>query len=307
MKRLCLIGFGRWGKVHLAASKVLKNAKITCVVSRHFEDSKSEYSYLAFYKDFDDAVDAETIDAVIIASSPIDHYEYAKKCAENHLPFLIEKPFTLSYKDSKEITDLVIREDLACMVSYLHLFSLGYSQMKQDIKQHEENLEISSNFFSNGPVRDDISVIRDWGSHDLAMCLDILGYDLYDDIGIAQIEKLKNQTKFHGTYKFTLDFHSNNKFKICVSNNSTIEKHNFSVKAKKNIYRYYGDGSYISFFGKNTQKKVCVASENELPLQLTHKRFIDLLDSKKKKNFDSLKLASKVNLILDNIENLIEY
>jgi len=306
MKKLCLVGFGNWGKIHLAASKVLENAKITCIVSKHFVDNKSEYPHTTFYKDFDEAVNKESIDAVIISSSPAYHYVYAKKCIEHKIPFLVEKPFTLSYKESKEITDLVIGENLSCMVGYLHLFSLGYKEMKRDLKHFRESLEISSNFFSNGPVRDDVSVIRDWGSHDLAMCLDIINCEC-DDVDIIQIDKLNNQTKFHGTYRFAIDFHSKNKFYISVSNKSITEEHNFSVRAKNYDFRYFGDGSYMSYSDNKVQKEVIVSSYKELPLQLTQKKFIDSLNKINKKNFDSLKLASKVNFILDKIENLTYY
>ena len=61
------------------------------------------------------------------------------------------------------------------MVGYQQLYSRKHKLLKKQIKGIGEIKNIFSVTTSDGPFRKNISVIRDWGSHEIATALDLFG------------------------------------------------------------------------------------------------------------------------------------
>jgi len=69
-------------------------------------------------------------DAVMIGTDPMSHYKLAKFCLQNGKHVLMEKPFTTSVKESKELVDLAKKKKLK--LGIVHNFQFSDSSQKLD-------------------------------------------------------------------------------------------------------------------------------------------------------------------------------
>ena len=74
------------------------------------------------------------------------------------------------------------------MVGYQHLYSEKYKLLKKKNPKIGKIDNIYSISLSDGPFRKKISVIRDWGSHEVALAI-----DLFDDLPKSVIIKKINK------------------------------------------------------------------------------------------------------------------
>jgi len=61
------------------------------------------------------------------------------------------------------------------MVGHTHLFHPAFRKLKAIAPKYGKIRSISSEAGNYGPFRPDTPVLWDWGAHDVAMCLDLLG------------------------------------------------------------------------------------------------------------------------------------
>ena len=105
--KILLFGIGYWGKNHLR--ELSNNDKVTSliVVDPFFEsytDLMNKYSDVKFYHSFSDALaENKNIDGAVIATPPSTHFEIAKKCLENGIHVLVEKPMVESLDELKQL------------------------------------------------------------------------------------------------------------------------------------------------------------------------------------------------------------
>ncbi len=94
--RLMLSGPGLIGKTHARILSAHDACDLVAIVAPDTEENRSaaqEFD-VAFYSDFDAALEAEHIDGVIISSPNPFHFAQALACVKRGLPTLVEKPIT---------------------------------------------------------------------------------------------------------------------------------------------------------------------------------------------------------------------
>src|SRR5512133_2215244 len=75
----------------------------------------------------------ETCGAVMIGASPQNHYKLVKFCLENGKHVLVEKPFTLSVKESEELVRLAKKKKLALCIVHNLQFADSSKKLDRDI------------------------------------------------------------------------------------------------------------------------------------------------------------------------------
>lgn len=78
------------------------------------------------YCDYDSLLDDENIECVYIPLPPALHFEWAKKALQANKHVMLEKPFTLTLNDTKQLIDLAKTKELALHENYMFLY---HSQM----------------------------------------------------------------------------------------------------------------------------------------------------------------------------------
>ena len=105
-------------------------------------------------------------DAIIIATPAETHYELAKEAINSGKHVLIEKPMVMDRAEAEELYALAVKQNITGFVNHVHLYSPAWREMKSKV---DEIVSIVS--VSGGPCKTDPR--WDWGSHDVAMRLDL--------------------------------------------------------------------------------------------------------------------------------------
>lgn len=174
--RIGLIGLGRWGKRYVVALLQMPDVELVGIAGRaHQFDCLDDSLKGSFDEDWRVVCLDPSLDGIIVATSPESHYEVVKFALERGLPTLVEKPFTLSASETDELHYLSRKQNVLCMVNYIHLYANGYKDLKKNVGACGRVREIYSESFAYGPFRSGASVLWDWGCHDISMCIDLLG------------------------------------------------------------------------------------------------------------------------------------
>lgn len=297
--KLCLVGCGRWGRVYLNTIQKISRIKVDwIIINKTIPKIEGKYN---FSNDLDELLKKEKIDGVVIVSPPHTHFKLAKICIKHHIPVLVEKPFTNSYQESSFLKKEFYKNKLLCMVGYQHLFSSKYRLLKNPKSKIGNVKNVYSISISDGPFRKNINVIRDWGSHEVAIAIDIFD-DLPQSLNITKDKK--SFTNYHkGLYTLEMNFSKGRKFFSFFGNQSKIKKNQVIVEYESG-YTFQDNLCHYGNITICNDKLINIDDINKihpLPLESSIKEF-----QKKIKNnsyISNLDLSINVNKILDKLEN----
>lgn len=115
------------------------------------KDERFEYIGVAYYREqdaefakqfketyggeiftsFETAINDPRVDAVYVPQPPALHHRYGKMVLEAGKHLFMEKPFTTSLEDSKELVELAKEKDLAVIENYMFRFHKQISEFKR--------------------------------------------------------------------------------------------------------------------------------------------------------------------------------
>ncbi len=173
--RLVLLGAGRWGRRYIETVRTLNGVALVAVASSNPETASLVPPGCQVLPRWQDALEAENVDGVVIATPPGFHYEMAHAALARHLPSLIEKPLTLDLEEAEALCHEAERRETLVLVDHTHLFAPAYRALKSNLGRLGRILSIDAKSGNWGPVRDHSPMIWDYAPHDIAMCLDLLG------------------------------------------------------------------------------------------------------------------------------------
>lgn len=174
MLNIAVVGIGSWGKnlvrnfneipeSNLYACSDLQEEKLKII--------KNFYPKIKTTNDYDSILSDQRIDAVVISTPAITHFELAKKAllADKHV--FIEKPMTLKVADSKELIEISEKKDKKIMVGHLMLFHPAIKKLKEIISKGElgDIYYIYSQRVNLGIIRNDESALWSFAPHDLSV------------------------------------------------------------------------------------------------------------------------------------------
>ncbi len=154
MKKAAIIGFGFMGMTHAKSILKIKNLGLSSIVERDItiidKNLKSEMgnisvggltasdlSSVSRYSDFDECMNKEDIDAVIICTHVNTHYELTRKALLNNKDVFLEKPFCINPAEAKELIDLAAEKKKMLMVGHVVRFMSPYQKLKNWIDSLE--------------------------------------------------------------------------------------------------------------------------------------------------------------------------
>ena len=155
--RLGVIGTGTWGRNYLRTVAGIPETRLARSAGR---------------ADWRELVEASDVDAVIIAVPPAAQPEIALAAIDAGKPLLLEKPLALSVDAAQRIVAAAAARAVLVMVDHIHLFHPDFEALKRAAAQAPIRAIHAA---AGGPSRPGIGALWDWGPHDVAMCLDLLG------------------------------------------------------------------------------------------------------------------------------------
>lgn len=123
--RLVFLGSGRQARRLALALKGVAEVSLVAVASPHAPESdRSEFGDCPVYRDSAEALDELRPDGTVIASTTETHYELTRLAVERGIPALVEKPFTRTESEARDLAALVAGGALV-MPAHNAVFSPG--------------------------------------------------------------------------------------------------------------------------------------------------------------------------------------
>ncbi|HEY2336863.1 MAG TPA: Gfo/Idh/MocA family oxidoreductase [Burkholderiales bacterium] len=285
--RLGLAGAGRWGRNYLRTAARLEGVQLASVASRNPDTAASVPPGCRVVGDWRELLDPSALDGLIIATPPATHAEIARAALAKGISVLIEKPLALSAGDAASILAAARASAAHAWVEHTHLFSPSFRALKELAARYGGVREIRGEAGNFGPYREDVPVLWDWGPHDVAMCLDLLG-ERPASAACTAIERGENRQE---TISVALSFPSGVPASILLSN-AREKVRRFSVRCAQATLLYDDLAA-----DKLTVDGRPVAVAAELPLAVAVREFAAAL-AQPAKDYRSLELGVAVVEVL---------
>ncbi len=172
--RVGLIGLGRWGKTLMRTLSEAPDVKLERISSRSPPPAELANAGRRHFTDWRELLDPASIDGVFIATPPAVHAAMVKEAVARHIPVFVEKPLTMNLREAEEVKSAAKVNNALVMVDHTHLFSAAYRELKKQAGHWGAVRALDCIAGNMGPFRPDAPVLWDWGSHDMALCMDFL-------------------------------------------------------------------------------------------------------------------------------------
>jgi predicted dehydrogenase len=125
---------------------------------------------------FEDILEDDAVDAVVVATPVPTHADLARKALEAGKHVFVEKPMALAGDDAEELVALAEERGLVLMPGHLLLYHPGVAKLKELVDSGElgEILYVYGNRVNLGTIRRDENALWSLGVHDLSVILHLL-------------------------------------------------------------------------------------------------------------------------------------
>jgi predicted dehydrogenase len=177
--KVACVGTGYWGKNLVRNFYGLPGCalKVCCDLNdKNLKAISGQYPGVAVTTDYDTVLCNPDIDAVVLASPAVQHYEMAKQALEARKHVYVEKPLTLRVGDAEVLCDLADANDRVLMVGHLMEYHPGVVKLKQLVDYGElgEVYYLYSQRVNLGIVRKDENALWSLAPHDISIILYLL-------------------------------------------------------------------------------------------------------------------------------------
>lgn len=174
MVNIGFVGLGSWGINLLRALKGIENANIKSCCDKNsvaLEKARKLSPSSNFTQKFDDLVCDKSIDAIVIVTNALTHYELALKAIEKGKHVLVEKPLAMRVKDTSQLVNLAAKKGIKLMVGHLLEYHPAVEKIKELISKGElgKIYYIYSTRVNFGILRSDENALWSLAPHDISM------------------------------------------------------------------------------------------------------------------------------------------
>ena len=136
MLNVGLIGLGKMGISHLAIVNAHPDVNLigVCDTSSYVRGVLGKYTGIKTYSDYQSMLDAEGLEAVVIATPSRFHVEMVRSALDRNLHVFCEKPFCLDVADGLQISEFDERKGVVNQVGYHYRFVASFKEAKRLIE-----------------------------------------------------------------------------------------------------------------------------------------------------------------------------
>jgi predicted dehydrogenase len=307
--RLGLVGVGRWGRRYIETIGRRTDCRVVAIARRSRDEIDLPLPGVRRRQTWNDLVQDVTrgeLDGVIVATEPRNQAEIAAACVAGGAPALLEKPLGLKAEEA----EAVLRSARArgsnppLMVDFIHLWAPAYRELKARVASDSKDAisHIESRGENRGPFRG-WSAVHDYGAHDVAMCLDLLGRH-----AAFRIDDTRWKKRVPGTGAGLLETDlalDGVAVSMRVGNEAEAKARRFTVTMRSGRTLVYDDLQPVERKLTDGGEPVEIDSVSPLDLVLTH--FCGQIESWRRRELSTdaalewLELSAAVSRILDAI------
>ena len=177
MTRVALAGLGYWGPNLARNFDELAELSWLCDASPDaLERFTTRYPRARSTTDFDELLGDPELDAVVVATPAVTHYELAKRALEAGKHVLVEKPPAMNAVEAEDLVTAAEAADRVLMPGHLLLYHPAVQKVKALVDAGElgDVLCVYSNRQNLGKIRTDENALWSLGVHDLSVILHLL-------------------------------------------------------------------------------------------------------------------------------------
>ena len=177
MTTVGLAGLGYWGPNLARNFDELAELTWLCDLSDERRDRfASRYPNARLTADFEELLGDPALDAVVVATPVVTHYELAKRALEARKHVFVEKPPALSASEAEDLVATAEEHGRVLLPGYLLLYHPGVARLKELIRSGElgDVLYVYGNRQNLGQIRRDENALWSLGVHDLSVILHLL-------------------------------------------------------------------------------------------------------------------------------------
>jgi predicted dehydrogenase len=165
--RVAVAGIGYWGSKHVRVLNTLDEVdEVVCVDRRPVVPSSGR---MLCCTDLSEAL--SEVDAVVVATPPSTHAEVARQAIDAGKHVLVEKPFTTTPADARDLVEAADHAGVVLMVGHTY----AYHGIVQELRSLIHNQALGELHYLDtarlnlGLYRPDVSVIWDLAAHDVSI------------------------------------------------------------------------------------------------------------------------------------------
>tara|TARA_B100000401_G_scaffold437981_1_gene384985 strand:- start:553 stop:1536 length:984 start_codon:yes stop_codon:yes gene_type:complete len=172
IKNIAVVGCGHWGKNLIRNFSELGVLYAVCDENKELADKFADL-YKVDNLNFNEIINNESIQGVVIAAPAVLHAQLAIKALSAKKHVYVEKPLSLNIHDSNEMIKTSLDNDVQLMVGHLLQYHPIFIKLLElvNLGKFGNILSISSNRMSFGKVRSEEDVIWSFAPHDISMIL----------------------------------------------------------------------------------------------------------------------------------------
>lgn len=154
MIRLAIVGLGKMGLSHLAILRAHPQIQLVaaCDATAYLTDVLSKHAGLNCHGDFDRMLEAEPLDAVLIATPSKLHAPMVQKALDKGLHVFCEKPYVLDVADGERLAELAASKGLVTQVGYHYRFVGAFQEAARIVRSGALGLVHHVRAEAYGPV-----------------------------------------------------------------------------------------------------------------------------------------------------------
>ena len=178
--RVAVVGCGYWGPNLIRNFYEHPQAQLVAVCDRdaaRLEKVRDRYPAVRLTTVFESLLEADDVDAVVIATPVHTHYPLAKAALLAGKHVMIEKPMCQTSDQCRELITLAEQQGKTLMVGHTFVYHGAVQQIRDRVAAGElgDILYFDSVRVNLGLFQSDINVVWDLAPHDLSMMDTILG------------------------------------------------------------------------------------------------------------------------------------
>jgi len=178
--KVAVVGLGYFGVNYVRIAAELPDSELIAVCDvfkANVDKVCAKYPGVKGFTDLDQLLALEELEAVILITPAVTHYDNAKKVIQAKKHLLIEKPFTTNSKQGVELTDLAQQSGITLLVGHTFLYNTGIQTTKRIMESNDfgDLLYMYATRTNLGPFRDDVNAAWDLAPHDISIFQYITG------------------------------------------------------------------------------------------------------------------------------------
>ena len=175
---VAVVGSGYWGKNLVRNFYNLGALKLICDKSNTLLNTfREQYDGINTCLAFNDVLQDEDINAVVISTPAETHYQLAREALLANKHVYVEKPLVLHEDDGRELIELAAKNDKRLMVGHLLQYHPVFIRLKELATAGELGRinYIYSNRLNLGKIRREENILWSFAPHDISMILSLAG------------------------------------------------------------------------------------------------------------------------------------